>query len=188
MMVPKMIILSDMIDDKHELSKFELIYNTYKNTMYIVANSILRNSYDAEDAVELSLIKLISVLNKINTDDIGKNKCKNLVIIITKNTAIDLWRRKQKEATPTDAREIDLISETKSAESLCIEVEDYSDLIKCIDQLKPAYKEIIRMRILYNFSSKQTASLLCISENNANMRFLRAKKALEKKLKEYRAK
>ncbi len=35
MMVPKMIILSDMIDDKHELSKFELIYNTYKSFFYI---------------------------------------------------------------------------------------------------------------------------------------------------------
>lgn len=92
-----MILLSDMIDDKNELSKFELIYNTYKNIMYIVANNILKNSHDAEDVVELSAIKIISVLNKINRDDIGTTKCKNLVITIAKNTAIDFWRKNKEK-------------------------------------------------------------------------------------------
>lgn len=183
-----MILLSDMIDDKNELSKFELIYNTYKNIMYIVANNILKNSHDAEDVVELSAIKIISVLNKINRDDIGTTKCKNLVITIAKNTAIDFWRKKQREEIPTEETELNYLSESedKSAESLYIETEEYNNLVKCIDLLTPEHKEILRMRILYDFSSKQIASLLNISEFNVNMRFMRAKRALSKKLKEYK--
>ena len=56
-----MIILCDMIDSKENLSKFHRIYEKYKNTMYIVAYDISKNSHDAEDIVENSLIKVIYI-------------------------------------------------------------------------------------------------------------------------------
>lgn len=58
-----MIVFADMIDDPREQFKFDLIHHTYRNIMYRAANNILRNSHDAEDAVQQSMIKVIHILH-----------------------------------------------------------------------------------------------------------------------------
>jgi|GEM_PF-4774948 len=84
-------MLCDMIDGKENLSKFQRIYVKYKNTMYSVAYDILKNSHDAEDIVETSLIKVIDILNNIDDAEIGSSRCKNLMITITKNALFGLF-------------------------------------------------------------------------------------------------
>ena len=95
-----MILLFDMIDNPDDLSKFQQIYEKYKNTMYYVAYDVTKNTYDAEDVVQISLIKLIDILYKIDKQDISKPRCKNLMITITKNTAIDFLRKSKHDPVP----------------------------------------------------------------------------------------
>lgn len=47
-----MLIYLQSIADPQDRNKFEQLYIQYKQLMFCVANSILRNEYDAEDAVE----------------------------------------------------------------------------------------------------------------------------------------
>ena len=42
-----MIIFNDMIDNPQNMSKFQYIYEKYKNMMYLVSYNILRNTHDA---------------------------------------------------------------------------------------------------------------------------------------------
>lgn len=55
-------LLFSMVENEKDLSKFQRIYDQYKNMMYWVAYDITKNTHDAEDVVQLSLIKLIDII------------------------------------------------------------------------------------------------------------------------------
>lgn len=178
-----MIILCDMIDSTENLSKFHRIYEKYKNTMYIVAYDISKNSHDAEDIVENSLIKVIDMLNAIDSDDIDKPRGKNLMITITKNTAIDFLRKS--EHIPIPHEFIEDQRTDKNIEDLYIEMENYQEVISCIDEMADKYRDVLRLKVLYHLNSKEIGKILNISESNVNVRFMRARAILAQKLEEH---
>lgn len=181
-----MIIFCDMIDNEKNMSKFEKIYHKYKNTMYCVAYSLTKNAYDAEDIVEDSLVKVIEMLHKIDDDVIDKQRCKNLMITIAKNTAVDFLRKMNHGAVPLES-----IADTESTPietgpaELLIKVEDYKNLAECINKLGDIYKDVLYLRIFHQLSSREAAKILNISEANVNTRLKRAKRMLYQMLKEY---
>ena len=60
-----MLIYLQMIESEEDKSKFIEIYNQYKYLMFSVANRILKNEYDAEDAVHQAFVSIIDNLNKV---------------------------------------------------------------------------------------------------------------------------
>ena len=54
-----MIILASMIDEPGDLVKFQTLYSLYSGAMYTTAFNILENADDAEDAVQISSLKII---------------------------------------------------------------------------------------------------------------------------------
>ena len=45
-----LMLYAAVIDDAEDIKKFEKIYYEYREQMFFVANKILRDSYEAEDA------------------------------------------------------------------------------------------------------------------------------------------
>lgn len=177
-----MIILCDMIDSPADLSKFQRIYKRYHNTMYAVAYDILKNVQDAEDVVADSLIKVIGILNRINAEDIDKPRGKNLMITIAKNTALDHKKKVENNVIPKEY--IENYRLDKSIEEIYVSTENYQELINCIDELDDKYKDVFRLRVIYELSSKEIGNLFNITEQNVNMRYMRAKAMLKQKLEE----
>ena len=68
------------------------IFNKYRHSMKRVASRILKDPQSAEDTVSEAMIKIIKNVDII--DDIESKKCANFVYTITKNTALDLYRKK----------------------------------------------------------------------------------------------
>ena len=60
-----MIIYLQMIESDEDKSKFEQLYIMYKGLMFHVAMKILKNEFDAEDAVHQAFLSLIENLKKI---------------------------------------------------------------------------------------------------------------------------
>ncbi|MBQ8804648.1 MAG: sigma-70 family RNA polymerase sigma factor [Tyzzerella sp.] len=60
-----MLIYMLMIDSSDDQSKFEKLYNEYKGLMFYVANNILHNEQDAEDAVHHAFVKIAENIEKI---------------------------------------------------------------------------------------------------------------------------
>ena len=175
-------LLFSMVENEKDLSKFQRIYDQYKNMMYWVAYDITKNTHDAEDVVQLSLIKLIDILYRIEEEEIGRSRCKNLLITITKNTAIDHLRKASHAPIPFET--VEKPDTSRSAEDLYIETEDYKKLIQCIDKLDEKYTEVLRLRLRHHLSARETAKILNISEFNVNTRLLRAKRLLAELLRE----
>ena len=89
-----MIIYLQMIESDEDKSKFEQLYIMYKGLMFHVAMKILKNEFDAEDAVHQAFLSLIENLKKIS--DVKCPKTRTYIVIITERKAIDIIRSRSK--------------------------------------------------------------------------------------------
>lgn len=69
-----------MIESDEDKSKFEQLYIMYKGLMFHVAMKILKNEFDAEDAVHQAFLSLIENLKKIS--DVKCPKTRAYIVII----------------------------------------------------------------------------------------------------------
>lgn len=152
------------------------MYELYEQGMYRVAYGVLHNKEQAEDAVQDSFEKLLKYLPEIDAPDSPKTQ--KLVLKIVRNTAIDQYRRNNKQ------------NEWLSEQGKCGEetstfiksVEDREFLQQLLQAVPTEYREIIKLRCYYGFSAKETGNILGISEGNVNKRLERARKLIADRL------
>ena len=152
------------------------MYELYEQGMYRVAYGVLHNKEQAEDAVQDSFEKLLKYLPEIDAPDSPKTQ--KLVLKIVRNTAIDQYRRNNKQ------------NEWLSEQGKCGEetstfiksVEDREFLQRLLQAVPTEYREIIKLRCYYGFSAKETGNILAISEGNVNKRLERARKLIADRL------
>lgn len=178
-----MIIFCDMIDNPQDQEKFELIYHTYQSSLYHLAYSITKNPCDAEDVIQTSMIKLIHVLYKIPGDEIMSPACKALLITIVRNTSLDLLRRRKHMPVPVESF---VDSRSASTEDIYIRTEELRTVIRYIGELQEKYRDVLRLRVFYQLTAKETAEIMCINEANVNTLLGRARKQLGKMYEEYK--
>ncbi len=106
-----MLIYLQMMDSPEDRSKFERLYLEYRGLMFHVANEILHNEQDAEDAVHQSFLKVAENMEKIG-DPISP-RTQGYLVTIAENRAIDLYRRRKTRSTA------DLIEELPGIPAVC---------------------------------------------------------------------
>lgn len=168
-------IFCDMIDNPHDLEKFDIIYHMYRQAMFGVAYSITKNKFDAEDVVQISLVKLIGILHKISRDEVSEPSCKGLLVTITRNSAIDFLRRRKNMPIPM---ELPWNAGIPSTEEIYMKADELQTIVKYIGKLPENYRDVLRLRVLYQLSAKETADIMCISAANVNTMLRRARKQL----------
>lgn len=75
-----MVVYTQMLETADERRKIEQIFHTYGNLMFHVANKILNNPQDAEDAVQQALFVVCKNLGKIS--DIPCPKSRSFIVTI----------------------------------------------------------------------------------------------------------
>ena len=90
-----MMIYLTMIDTPEDRDLFEAIYTKYRYLMLHVANKVLLNHHDAEDAVHEAFISVIKNIKKFS--DVASPKTRLLIVLIVERKAIDILRKRQKE-------------------------------------------------------------------------------------------
>lgn len=162
-----MLIYLTMIDSAQEKSKFEKIYQEYRGLMLYVADRVLHNQWDAEDAVHNAFVKIAENISVI--DEAMCPRTKGLVITITEHTAIDLYRKKRHNDMTESLTEIPWAS---------VDFEGGTILAVCIGKLPAHYRQVILLKYAYGFSNKEIAKLMAITESNVAKLGQRAKKML----------
>lgn len=166
-----MLIYLAMIDNEEDKSKFEQIYNTYKQTMFYAANRILKDEYMSEDAVHLAFLRIINHLDKIV--DINSHKTKGFIVIIVENIAIDIYRKRKRENNISyDEVEIYLTDPKDFTISIENEVEE------AIMRLPVIYSTVLRLKYSQGYNDREIAKILNITEVNVRQRIVRGKKRL----------
>ena len=163
-----MLIYLQMIDEPQDRHKFVKIYEAYVKLMFYVANEILHNSHDAEDAVQHAFISIAK--NMKNISEVECPKTKGYVVTIVENKAIDLLRAKARRG------EIELNEDTGG---LSIEYTGDNSLAACILKLPVRYREVILLKYEQGYSTREIAKILKLTESNAGKLLQRAKNKLE---------
>ena len=160
--------------------KFEQLYIDYKQTMYYSAHKILRNSYDAEDAVQQAFIRIMDYLKGIDENDTRKTK--SYLSIVARNMAVDIYRKKKREMMHTISYdEHELFIEDPEGQAFEDEEDDHSleeALARALKKLPMKYADVVRLTYVHELSSDKVGEILNISADNVRQRLVRARKKL----------
>ena len=172
-----MLIYLSLLDSEEEISKFELIYSTYKKQMYYTANNILKDSHLAEDAVHNAFLRIINNLEKI--EDINSHKTKGLIVIIVKNVSIDIYRKNKKERDNTIF--IDDLDDINGYDE--INKNDLGYLEIAISKLPENYKQVFLLKFSHELTDNEISEILDIKPDNVRKRISRGREKLKNILK-----
>lgn len=165
-----MIVYMQMIDAAEDKSKFAYLYRSYRGLMFYVANRILRNERDAEDAVQEAFIAVAKNISKISLEN--ANKTRGLMVVIVERKALNILRsnRRRSEQTFDEAYFVSYMPEPEGA------------LGAAMLRLKPKYREVLYLKFYCGCSGAETARMLDMSEGMVRQTVMAAKHALREEL------
>lgn len=164
--------------EPEEQRKIEQLFKAYHQMMFRVANRVLNDKDDAEDAVQLAFLRVIKHLNDIDENDEPRTRA--YLGIVTQNISIDIYRKKKREwARNISFDEYEIFIEDPYGQDFEVGKEEMGDVVaEAIAQLPPQYAEVIELTYGYGYSSEKVAAILNISADNVRQRLVRARKKL----------
>ncbi|MCL2048411.1 MAG: sigma-70 family RNA polymerase sigma factor [Defluviitaleaceae bacterium] len=158
-----------------ERDTFEYLYEKYKKLMWRKAYDILKDYSLAEDAVSEAFIRVYRNIHRIAEPDSGQTA--SFLVTIVKNTAIDLYNKKNKLV------QIPLDSEHERADSFNLEEavserDEAARAVEMVDRLSEEMRAVFLLKYAHDLPHKEIAQILNTTENNVTVRLHRAKKRL----------
>lgn len=155
---------------------FEKLYETYEQCIYYCAFSVLHQKEQAEDITQDVFEQLYQTKDVwIEFDD---NHLTQYILRMTKNKAIDLYRRNN-----TQIKYLEDYKETKSNEIFNSNIDDdlmTEELVKIlVEELKEPYRKVFMYRVFYGLSFKETADILFTREDTVRKQYERARLKLK---------
>lgn len=164
------------LETAEDKAEFENLYMQYKQKMYAVAYKILHNVEDAEDAVHNAFIAIADNFEKVKS--IPCHKTEAYIVIIVRNISINIYNQNKKSAE----RFSEFDDSKVSVEMDFFENIDMEELIKIISALPLIYKDILFLHYRDEYTYKEIADMLNISNETVRKRIERAKKLLKEEL------
>lgn len=168
-----MLVFTQMLEAPDERLKIEEIFHTYGNLMFHVANKILNNDHDAEDAVQQAMFAIYQNLEKFS--EIKCPQSRSFIVTIVERKAIDLYRAKQRNAVvPFEEEFINV-----PAPSVVDAAAERTDLAKAMALLPTRYRELLFLKFDNGYSEWEIAVMCSMTEANVKKTIQRARKKLE---------
>jgi RNA polymerase sigma-70 factor (ECF subfamily) len=175
-----MLALILTIQDENDKNFVEKLYYQYRKKIYLTALKILKNPADAEDCLQdvfWSILEHLELFQSAEKDQLIK-----LLVVCTRNNAINVYYKKKKIQESTDSVEDDIEKipdfNAISADKILLNHENQKRIFEMIKELNPIYQDIIYLRYHYGMKHADIAHFLNISENLVKTRYCRAKKIL----------
>lgn len=103
------------LDDPKDKNTFRTFYLDHQQLMYRVAFKILKDRYLAEDAVQEAFLSVLSQTEKLR--GMGKGQKEGFAVVVTRNKAVDLLRKKNRVSSWEDLDENTLTVEMEIDDS-----------------------------------------------------------------------
>lgn len=154
-----------------DTKEFERLTALFLDCIYRVAYSGCRNNADTEDVVQNTFLKLLERNEGFPEDA----QAKYWLIRVAMNECKSLWR------TPWKQR----VSSTEELfREPVFETPEESDLYDAVRELPVKYRQVVHLYYFEDYSVKEIAGILKLSETAVQTRLLRARQKLKEKLKE----
>ena len=164
-----------MLEDERDKRAFLAIHNKFYHKMIKVARRYFPvDQAGAEDAVHESFLKIIENFSKISA--VPCNKLPAYIVIIVKNTCLDMLQKQKRlvladDLSPYDPPEPDGQQGTE-------------DIVAIIRSMPEDYRAVLEMRFVLEMDYGEIAAALGLSEGAVRSRVSRGRKLLVQKLKE----
>ncbi|MGV8147297.1 MAG: RNA polymerase sigma factor [Alkaliphilus sp.] len=169
-----MLIYLTILEDEEEKSKFEELYIEYRQILFWVAKSILKDEQLAEDALHQAFLKIVDNLDKIN--EIKCHKTKGFLVVIVKSVSLNMLEKtKRQQVESIDLYDNQLSNECYSVENEVVSKNEYDRLVQIILELPPEYANILLLKYSHELNTKEIAKILNISSSNVRKRIQRGK-------------
>ena len=129
---------------------YDKLYNRYKQMVYGIAFSILKNRQDSEDVVQSVFTKIY----EIDKSKLPTSKESSWLYTTTKNQAISFLRKK------TNNVDLESIYEIEDSDTEINKLIDQDSYNRLISKLSEKEKEIISLKILSNLSFEEISKLV----------------------------
>ncbi len=151
--------------------EFDNIYEQYKNMVYHLAISYLKNPIDAEDIVQNVFLKLHKNLKKITSEEYLKNWLIKVTINECKTNLFSYYKRKVRLFINNEEESIKANSHN-------------NDVLHSIFLLPKQDRLIIHLYYYENYKVKEIANILNMKETTVKQRLFRNREKLKDILKE----
>ena len=148
--------------------EFDILINKYYDMLFSIAYKYTRDTFCSEDVVQETFLKLYRAHKDFENDE----HIKNWLIRVTINQCINISKRNKKNVI-VDQEYFNNLPEALESSEKNEEIWPY------VCKLKESYKSIIVLYYYEEFSLKEIASILKITEANAAMRLDRAREKLK---------
>ncbi|MGA3013223.1 MAG: sigma-70 family RNA polymerase sigma factor [Bacteroidales bacterium] len=161
------------------------LYDNHAPWLLGVCLSYIGNHDDAEDVLHDGFVKIISNIEKFKRRQPGSLEAWMRRIMV--NTALSFLRDHRKEKMTVDFHQDMAIRDETDDESL-FDNYNYSrdQLMSFICELPEGYRTVFNLFVMENYSHKEIAYLLGISENTSKSQLLKARRFLKKCLEEHK--
>ena len=157
-----------------EKSTLELIYEKYRNRMYMTAYRILKNPELAEDALHDTFVALSRNAHKLS--DINSLYTASYVVKAAKNTALNMVK-KVSENNIVSIDEIDVASDESLLDRICTE-ENYNIIVSSILALDEKYRDVLSLYYLNELTVSEIAAALSRKESTVKQQLVRGRRKL----------
>lgn len=159
-----------------DVDAFAFIVDKHKDMAFVVANKILNNDMDAEEAAQDAFIKAYQNLNKFKKE----SKFSTWLYRIVYNAAIDKTRKKKKNIYSIDDEEAHFdVVEERMNELEEMELKEQQAIIKgAIDKLPEDESLIITLFYMEDQSVEEIAEITSFTSSNVKVKLFRARKKL----------
>ena len=149
------------------------LVDQYAGALYRVAYSVLRNSTDAEDAVQEAFLRVLR--HRDTLDEVRDQRV--WLIRIVWNIVLDRKRRAKTRPETDDVSELARVLPSKglSAEELAAASEHHAYVLTCLEQLPAKEREVMLLSAFEELTSVEIASVLEITESSVRSRLFRAR-------------
>jgi len=167
------IAVNDLARTQAEEALVTALVTQYAGALYRVAYSVLRNSADAEDAVQEAFMRVLR--HRHTLDEVRDHRV--WLIRIVWNIVLDRKRRAKTRPETDDVAELARVLPCGglSAEEIASAAQHHAKVLGCVEKLPAKERQVLMLSAFEELSSVEIAEVLGITESSVRSRLFRAR-------------
>lgn len=147
------------------------LFEKYQDNLYIIAFNVCKNAEDAKDVVQDTFIQYYSVKKEFESEQHIRAWLIRVAINKAKNVNHTFWRRNK---VPLE----------DYMETLAFQTPESEELFETVMNLPEKYRIVIHLFYYEDYSVREIADILKLSESNVKVRLSRGRTLLREQLQE----
>lgn len=166
---------------RNDRASQKMLYETFYSKMLGVCLRYSKNNDEAQDILHEGFLKIFNSLKKFNATGSFEGWIRRIIV----NTAIDHLRRNKQNywivSTVYANDKASAVAEEIDEDELSSHISQ-EEILKAVQQLSPAYRTVFNLYVIEEYTHKEIAELLDISEGTSKSNLSKAKFNLKKSL------